>query len=227
MVTEGTASVLIPAFNEEAKIAETVRATQKIPGVTQVIVVDDGSTDHTGREAEKAGAIVIRSTQNRGKGGALNLGLAAVRGAYLLLLDADLGATAQEGQKLLAAVAQGRADLAIGRFPDGPGKSGFGFVLAFARQVIRRLTGLTLSAPLSGQRALNQKALQALGGKFAEGFGVEVAMIIDLARQGLVIEEVAVAMAHRKTRRNLTGFLHRGQQFLHICRAVGSRLFAH
>ncbi|HHT05902.1 MAG TPA: glycosyltransferase family 2 protein [Hydrogenispora sp.] len=222
---EFTASVLIPAFNEEAKIAETVRATQKIPGVTQIIVVDDGSTDHTAREAEKAGATVIRSEKNRGKGGALNLGLKAITGEYLLLLDADLGRTALEGKNLLTAVAKGKADLVIGRFPDGQRKSGFGFVLSFARRVIRSLTGLTLSAPLSGQRALNQKALQALGGNFAEGFGVEVAMIIDLARQGLVIKEVAVAMTHRKTKRNLVGFLHRGRQFFHICKVVGKRLF--
>lgn len=224
-MAELTASVLIPALNEEAKIAETVQATRKIPGITQIIVIDDGSTDHTGREAEKAGATVIRTEKNRGKGGALNLGLKAVSGEYLLLLDADLGSTAQEGKKLLAMVAKGKADLAIGRFPDGQRKSGFGFVLYFARKVIRRLTGLSLSAPLSGQRALNQKALQALGGKFAEGFGVEVAMIIDLARQGLVIKEVAVTMTHRKTRRNLAGFLHRGRQFFHICMVVGQRLF--
>ena len=105
---EFTASVLIPAFNEEAKIAETVRATQKIPGVTQIIVVDDGSTDHTAREAEKAGATVIRSEKNRGKGGALNLGLKAITGEYLLLLDADLGRTALEGKNLLTAVAKGK-----------------------------------------------------------------------------------------------------------------------
>ncbi|NLC53309.1 MAG: glycosyltransferase family 2 protein [Firmicutes bacterium] len=225
-MAELTASVLIPAFNEEAKIAETVRAVQKIPGVKQIIVVDDGSTDHTGQEAENAGATVIRTEINRGKGGALNLGLASAHGEYLLLLDADLGATALEGKKLLATVAKGKADLAIGRFPDGQRKSGFGFVLYFARKVIRRFTGLTLSAPLSGQRALNQKALQALGGEFAEGFGVEVAMIIDLARQGLVIKEVAVAMTHRKTKRNLAGFFHRGRQFLHICKAVGQRLLS-
>lgn len=222
---EFTASVLIPAFNEEQRIGETVRATQGIPGVTQIIVVDDGSTDQTSIEAERAGAIVIRAEKNQGKGGALNLGLTAVTGEYLLLLDADLGPSALEGKKLLAAVTKGQADLVIGRFPASQKKSGFGFVLFFAQKVIRKFTGLTLSAPLSGQRALNRKALQALGGKFAEGFGVEVGMIIDLARQGLVIKEIPVTMAHRKTRRDLAGFFHRGRQFLHICAAVVQRLF--
>ncbi len=224
-MSEITASVLIPALNEETIIAETIRAAGRIPGVTQIIVVDDGSTDQTAAQAEQGGAVVIKAEKNRGKGGALNLGLPEVTGEYLLLLDADLGATAFEGKKLLEAVSKGKADLIIGRFPARKRKSGIGFVLSFARRIVKQLTGLTLTAPLSGQRALNRKALQALGGKFAEGFGVEVAMIIDLARKGLVIKEIPVAMAHRQTTKNLSGFIHRGRQFLDVCTVVIKRLF--
>jgi hypothetical protein len=148
-----------------------------------------------------------------------------VTSEYLLLLDADLGATATEGKKLLEAVSKGQADLIIGRFPARRRKSGLGFVLLFARWIIKQTTGLTLSAPLSGQRALNRKALQAIDGKFAEGFGVEVAMIIDLARKGLVIKEIPVGMTHRQTTRNLAGFYHRGRQFLDVCTVVIQRLF--
>lgn len=222
---EFNATVLIPAYNEEESIAATVRAARSIPGVTQVIVVDDGSTDQTGVQAEEAGALVVKAEKNLGKGGALNLGLPLVRGDYLLLLDGDLGPTAGEGKKLLTAVAKGQADLVIGRFPAGQTKSGVGFLLFFARRLIRRYTGLTLTAPLSGQRALNRKALQALDGEFDKGFGVEVGMIIDVARKGLVIKEIPVAMAHRQTRWDLPGFLHRGRQFLDVCATVFKRLF--
>jgi glycosyltransferase involved in cell wall biosynthesis len=221
---ELTATVLIPAFNEEESIAATVKAAQSISGVRQVIVVDDGSDDQTSEQARKAGAHVIKTEKNLGKGGALNRGLPLVKGDYLLLLDADLGATAAEGKKLLAAVVKGQADLVIGRFPTGQKKSGLGFLLFFAQSIIRKFTGLSLSAPLSGQRALNQRARQALGGKFEEGFGVEVAMIIDLARKGLVIKEIPVVMAHRKTKRDFSGFRHRGRQFLHVCAVVVKRL---
>jgi len=223
-MAEFNATVLIPALNEEERIAATVKAARHIPGVTRVIVVDDGSTDQTSKHAEEAGALVIKAEKKLGKGGALNLGLSHFSGDYLLLLDADLGATAGEGKKLLTAVAKGQADLVIGRFPTGEVKSGFGFLLFFAQRIIRRFTGLTLTAPLSGQRALNQKALQGLGGKFDKGFGVEVAMIIDLARKGLVIKEIPVAMAHRKTKRDFSGFLHRGRQFWDVCAVVLKRL---
>lgn len=218
------ATVLIPALNEERSIAATVRAAWRIPGVTQVIVVDDGSTDQTSEQARAAGALVIKAEKNLGKGGALNLGLPQVRGDFLLLLDADLGTTAYEGKKLLTAVVKEQADLVIGRFPTGQTKSGFGFLLFLAQRIIRKFTGLNITAPLSGQRALNQKALQALGGKFDPGFGVEVAMIIDVARKGLVIKEIPVVMAHRKTKRDLPGFLHRGRQFRDVCAVVFKRL---
>ena len=224
-MAEFNATVLIPAFNEEKRIAATVRAARSIPGVTRVIVVNDGSTDQTGELAEAAGALVVESGKNLGKGGALNLGLPLVVGDYLLLLDGDLGPTASEGKKLLSAVVKGQADLVIGRFPPGETKSGFGLLLGCARWLVRQFTGLTLSAPLSGQRALNRKALQALGGKFDEGFGVEVAMIIDVARKGLVIKEIPVTMAHRKTKRDFSGFLHRGRQFFDVCAVVIKRLF--
>ncbi|NLW55402.1 MAG: glycosyltransferase family 2 protein [Firmicutes bacterium] len=221
---EGAATVLIPAFNEEKTIAETVQAVQKIPGVVRIVVIDDGSHDQTAQRAEEAGAIVLKTPKNLGKGGALNLGLTEVVGDFLLLLDADLGQTAREGRKLLESVVKGQADLVIGRFPEKKRKSGFGLVLWLARRLIRSYTGLRLSAPLSGQRALNKKAIAALNGKFAEGFGVEVAMIIDLARQGLIIREIPVEMDHRQTRKDLPGFIHRGKQLVDILGVIIKRL---
>jgi glycosyltransferase involved in cell wall biosynthesis len=223
-LVEAVATVLIPAFNEEKTIMETVQAVQKIPGVARIIVVDDGSHDQTAQRAEEAGAFVLKTPKNLGKGGALNLGLTAVVGDYLLLLDADLGQTAREGRKLLESVVKGQADLVIGRFPERKRKSGFGLVLWLARRLIRSYTGLDLAAPLSGQRALNKKALAALDGKFAEGFGVEVGMIIDLAGQGLIIKEIPVEMKHRQTKKDLAGFLHRGKQLVDILGVVLKRL---
>ncbi len=218
------ATVLIPAFNEEDIIAETVKAALDIPGVSRVVVIDDGSTDKTAEIAEDAGALVIEATTNLGKGGALNLGLSMIVGNYLLLLDADLGRTASEGKKLLDTIIRGQADMAIAQFPDKKRKSGFGLALGLAKKAIRQYTGLNLSSPLSGQRALNLRALEALGCKFAEGFGMEVAMTIDVAKQGLIIREVPVEMEHRETGRDIAGFIHRGRQFMDILSVLFKRL---
>ena len=70
----GSVSVLIPAYNEEKKIRDTVTAALHVPGVIQVIVVDDGSSDNTLEAAAAAGAEVKRICPNKGKGNALNQG---------------------------------------------------------------------------------------------------------------------------------------------------------
>ena len=126
----------------------------------------------------------------------MNKGGAAQEG-FLLILDADLGETAGEGEKILAPVVAGEADLCIGRLPAPRKKAGCGFVRTLATAGITLLTGLKVTAPpLSGQRALSPRAVAALDNRFAPGFGVETGMIIDLARKKMVIKEVPVEMAH-------------------------------
>ena len=61
-------SVVIPAFNEEATIAEVVQAIRAVDNSYEVIVVDDGSADRTADEAGAAGARVIRNPYNIGNG---------------------------------------------------------------------------------------------------------------------------------------------------------------
>ena len=58
----------MPAFNEASRIEASVSAALAIPGVDEVVVIDDGSADQTGDLAAKAGAVVIRLTKNAGKG---------------------------------------------------------------------------------------------------------------------------------------------------------------
>ena len=61
--------VIIPAFNESARIAKTVMAVQALPEIDAVLVVDDASSDATADIAERVGADVARAKRNRGKGG--------------------------------------------------------------------------------------------------------------------------------------------------------------
>lgn len=218
-------SVIIPAFNEEERITQTVESAWSIPGVGQVIVVDDGSQDRTAQMASRVGATVVRSKRNLGKGDALSLGLQKATGDFVLLLDADLGRSATEAKKILEPVMRGQADMTIARFTGKKKGGGFGLVLTLARRAVRMLTGLSIEAPLSGQRALNRRAVSALGGIGASGFGAEVAMIIDLAKEGMIIKEVPVEMEHRETGRDLAGFLHRGRQFWQTMVTVVRRMF--
>lgn len=218
-------SVLIPAYNEEKRIYQTVRSVLQVPWVDEVIVVDDASTDRTAELAQAAGARVIRLGRNRGKGGALNRGAAEVTGQVVVLLDADVGETAVEVEKLIQPVLAGLADMTIARFPKSTRKAGFGLVKGLARWGIRRFTGLEVEAPLSGQRAMTREVFQAIL-PFQSGYGVEVGLTIDVARRGYRIMEVETAMRHAETGRDLRGFLHRGKQFCHVAKVLLKKAFA-
>jgi len=215
-----TVSAIIPAYNEDDRVGETVKNT--LPLVDEVIVVDDGSKDTTATEAEKAGARVVRLGRNVGKGYAVYAGFLLSKGEIILLLDADLGATAREAVNLLMPVRRGEVDMTIGVIPFR--KGGFGFVLGLSRWGIRLLTGETFQAPIGGQRAMRREILESFS--WERGFGLETALTIHALKQGFRLKEVPVMMEHRRTKRDWKGFLHRGRQFIHILTAL-FRSFLH
>lgn len=219
-------TVLIAAYEEADRIGDTVRAARSIPGVGEVLVVDDGSTDGTARLAANAGARVLQLSENRGKGAALEAGAEDLGEAEIVvLLDGDLGETASQGALLLAPVADGVADMAIAKFPRPAGKAGFGLVLGLARKGIASLGGGYLAdAPLSGQRALTRECFEAIR-PFASGYGVEVALTVRALRRGMTLVEVPTTMAHAATGRDVAGFLHRGRQFAHVAATLVSLRF--
>jgi hypothetical protein len=216
------ATAVVPARNEAATIAAVVSSLLSIEGVDEVVVVANGCGDETANLAAAAGARVLVSTVGRGKGGALEEGLALAPPAdFYLLVDGDVGDTAAGAAALLEEVLAGRLDLAIGVLPGQTG-AGLGLVRRFAAWCIERLTGFRSEAPLSGQRAITRAAL---GGcrPLASGFGVETAMTIDALRLGHRVGELPVDMTHRPTGRGPAGFVHRGLQGLDIARAVAWR----
>ena len=213
---------LVAARNEAGRIGSVVSAL--LPLVVEVVVVDDGSTDATGSEASASGATVLRSRGRNGKGGALEGALRRLEPADVwLLADGDLGATAAGLVRLVEVVSSDGADLAIAVLPPAPA-GGFGLVKRTSALLIRGQSGFRASEPLSGQRALTARAMQAVR-PLAQGFGVETAMTIDAVRAGLRVLEVPIdGLEHRPTYRNLRGFLHRGRQGWDIAKAVLPRM---
>lgn len=202
---------VVPAYNEEERIATTVK--HLLNGVVEkVVVVDDGSTDQTAAEAERVGALVIKHPSNRGKGAAVNFGLLRViadeETEWILLADADLGESAGALGELVEAVRSNRADVAIAQFRSA---GGFGVARRLASRGIRWLTGFETLSPLSGQRALTRAAAEGLL-PLPSGWGLEVGMTVRAVWDGFRVVEVPVSLAHRETKRDLQGFRHRGRQ---------------
>lgn len=217
-------SVLIPAYNEEKRIVNTLKPLLDSKYIDEIIVIDDGSSDHTAKKAGEYGVIVSRLGKNMGKGWALRHGIKQSKGDIIAFLDADLEESSIEIEKLIQPVVQGDYDVTIAKFPPAKKKGGFGLVKRLAQKGVYFYTKKIIFSSLSGQRVFNRKVLEDIVLPTG-GYGVEVDMTIDILKKGYRIQEVPVNMKHAETGRNIKGFQHRAKQFLHISIVLLKRLF--
>ncbi|WP_099188150.1 glycosyltransferase family 2 protein [Tepidibacter mesophilus] len=211
-------TIIIPAYNEENKIKSTIEGIKDITCIDDIIIVDDGSTDNTFKIASSYDCVkTLKLDKNMGKGFALNYGLKiAMQNSDIIgFLDADLGQTSRDIEKLIYPILNDECDVTIAKFPPAKKKGGFGFVKKLAKSGVKMLTGEELDSTLSGQRVFKKEVLQHFE-EMPFGYGVEVGMTIDILKKGYKINEVLVNMTHNETGRNLKGFVHRGKQFYHI-----------
>ena len=117
MTTSPDLSVVIPAYNEQARLPPTLDRLRAYlgqgPMAYEIVVVDDGSSDKTSDVARAAGATVVRNDTNRGKGFAARRGMLLARGARRLMTDADLSTPIEDLPHLMARLDEGY-DVAIG-----------------------------------------------------------------------------------------------------------------
>jgi glycosyltransferase involved in cell wall biosynthesis len=219
-------AVVVTARNEAGRLPGTLAALSRAFPEARLVVADDASSDGTAHVALQRGAEVVRAPLRLGKGGAATLAVERVLAEageppLLLLCDGDLGESAGELTALVAAVEASDWDLVIAAFARPVG-GGFGIAVGFARWALRRLTGLELSAPISGQRALCPELVPGVL-PFARGFGMEIGMTVDAHRAGFRVVELELDLEHRATGRSAAGFLHRGRQLRDFARVYLSR----
>jgi len=137
-------SVIIPVYNENKTIAEIIRRVKAQNIATEILVVDDGSTDGTREELESLNEVenfrIILHSSNQGKGAAVRTGIENVNGEVILIQDADLEYDPRDYPELLRPIEEDLADVVYGsRFLGGPRRS----VMFWHMVANRMLTFLT------------------------------------------------------------------------------------
>lgn len=181
-------TVIIPVLNEAATIASVVAFARSAPGVTEVLVVDDGSTDDTFEEAQRAGARVLTSTL-LGKGASMEDGMRAATNDLLVFLDGDLsGLDADLIQRLTRPLLDDTADFVKARFSRRAGRVTVLTAIPLLQTFFPELA--RFAQPLGGIIAARRSTLSKL--RFESQFGVDVGLLIDATLGGARVCEVDI-----------------------------------
>src|SRR3954468_6148910 len=192
--------VQIPAFNEEATIAQTLRdIPKKIDGITAIetVVIDDGSSDNTADAARKAGAThVVQLKTHRGLSSAFLAGInAALRlGADVIVnTDADNQYAGADIPKLIAPIVRGTADVVIGdrEVSKSPHMSGFKRLLQrLGSRTVGLASGIRVGDVTSGFRAFSREAAMQIN--VFNPFTYTLETIIQAGNRNLGVQSVPV-----------------------------------
>jgi glycosyltransferase involved in cell wall biosynthesis len=194
---------VVPAFNEEESVGSTIEELTSVnPGI-DVLVVDDGSGDHTARVARRAGAIVCQLPYNLGVGGAMRAGYRyALRHDYDVAVQVD--ADGQHDPTYLKALVDelDTADIVVGARFAGEGdyraRGPRRWAMRLLAAALTRLAHHKLTDVTSGFRAVNRRGIRLFADHYpAEYLGDTVESLVIAVRSGCSVRQIPVAMRIR------------------------------
>ena len=203
-------SIVIPAFNEGARIGESLRRVEtfvnSVPWKSEVLLVDDGSSDDTlaiAKRMEFSGLRTICNTTNQGKGYSVKRGVLEAVGEYVIFSDADLSAPIEEIEKLLMAALEQDGDVVIGsrgldrsfiEKHQSRGREIGGMVFNL---MVRILLGLRIHDTQCGFKLFKREKIRPVFEKMTiTGFGFDPELLFLASRAQLKILEIPVRWSH-------------------------------
>ena len=189
--THVSVSAVIPAYFEEKTIASVVECC--LPFVDEVIVVNDGSTDDTTVNAQRAGARVIEQDHNMGVMRAIERGLREARGDIIVTLDADGQHDPSEIPRLIQLIIDGEADLVMGERPYFPHVS---------EKILTWVTSLRVpcSDVSTGFRAIRREIVQQMN---IHGVCLCGTFVLEAARYSARVKCVPISIRERDRPRRI------------------------
>ena len=193
-------SIVIPVYNEEATIARVISRVAALPLNTELVIVDDCSTDRTreilARIADLPNVNVILKEKNAGKGAALQTGFDHFTGDFAIVQDADLEYDPRDIPNLIQPLVKGEADVVYGSRFIGDVVHDESFIHRLGNAVLTQasnlFSGLKLTDMETCYKAFTREAIEAVNIE-QERFGVEPEITAKLARAGFKFVEVPIS----------------------------------
>jgi glycosyltransferase involved in cell wall biosynthesis len=190
-------SFIVPAYNEAGTIDEVLDRIAALDLDTQVIVVDDGSTDGTGDRAEQHQGVQVVRQPNTGKGAAIRAGIPLVEGDITVLQDADMEYDPVEVPTLIAPIVGGVADVVYGsRLSGGRPQRAYLFWHLVGNRFLSLVTGVLFNTTLSdmetGYKAFRSDVLRSLDLR-ENDFAIEPEITGRICKRRLRIYELPIS----------------------------------
>lgn len=205
---------ILPVYNEARTVRKVLSVLRQVECLGEIIVVDDGSTDGSGREIEEEAEVdqrirLLTHEGNQGKGQSILNAWHTTKADCLLLLDADLyGLEPSHILDLIEPVLRGQADMTIGQFKHGYWRTDFSHFI---------------TPWLSGQRCLRSDLLGYVSPTAAAGYGIETALTVAAKQDGWRCKRVPMyGVWHRPSEQRLgwlAGIRTRSRMYGQIVRA--------
>lgn len=199
-------SVVVPTFNEENTIINVLDSlVAHVPKISEIIVVDDGSTDNTcqivenfsSRSIKDCNIVLIKHELNQGKTAAVRTGIQASKGNIVIIQDADLEYSPEDLPNLIYPISMGQADVVYGsRFLVRKASRVLYFKHYLANQFITFLSNLVTDINLTdvetGYKAFRGDLIRKLN-LTSSGFGFEIEITAKISKLKCRIYEVPIS----------------------------------